>query len=86
MALRVKTDIERVKTVSDYFRSRSCDSENPLPIGALKVNNHLTYVKPYLAVEFNLTCINEHKDDLGAYVAYLEQLEELMGYLKKNQL
>ena len=76
----------RVEEVVKYFMERKADSSNPLPSTPIYLRPYLKICDIYKMVRANMNCVHEHKDDLGNYLPYLEQLEELKEKLIKEKI
>lgn len=76
----------KVNTIIPYFNDRVSGEHNPLPESSVVINGHTTILNIAKAVDSLLEVVVEHQKDLGAYEAYLDQLEWIKWYLEKNNL
>ena len=81
-----ESHIERVGEVVEYFMGRKADGDNPMPLTPILLKPYLKIHDVYKMVRASMNCVHEHKDDLGNYLPYLEQLEELIEHLTLNEL
>ena len=81
-----ESHIERVGEVVEYFMGRKADGDNPMPLTPILLRPYLKIHDVYKMVRASMNCVHEHKEDLGSYLPYLEQLEELKEKLIKEKI